>query len=353
MTTVTPQLMLPLVASVAPPPRRQTAISIVLSGVLVGILIARLLSAVMTQYTGWRNIYWLALGLQYLLVVLLWLFMPDYPSVNPEGLSYPRILWSIVTITAQEPLLVQSNIIAFFISAIFTSFWTVLTFLLAAAPYNYSTLVIGLFALIGIASLCTGPPYSRYVMGRFHPMFSVLLGEFIALAGVLIGTFTGSFSVAGPVILAFAIDVGMQFTQVANRAAIYSLRPLARNRVNTSYTVFVFCGQLMGTAVGNRLYAEGGWVLAGEANIAFVGVTIVVALLRGPWETGWVGWTGGWSLAPKKADVPPPATTTTPGAGASDLEKGLGSTAPSTIPEEQSTVDADKREWLTSREGSS
>ena len=321
MTSVIPMLLLPLVAGVAPPNRQQTAISIVLSGVLVGYLIARILSAVMTQYTGWRNAYWFALGIQYLLTVLLWLFMPDYPSLNPEGLSYPRILWSIVTITVQEPFLVQLNIVGFCIASILTSFWTVVTFLLASPPYDYSTVVIGLFALIGITSLCAGPPYSRYIMARFHPIFSVLLGEFIVLAGVLIGTFTSTFSVVGPVVLAFAIDFGMQLTQTASRAAIYRLRPLARNRINTSYTIFVFCGQMAGTAVGNKLYAQSGWVLAGIANIAFVGLAIVVTLFRGPWETGWLGWAGGWSLAAEKIDR---LSDTGAEIGSGELSEGAG-----------------------------
>ena len=41
VTTVTPQLMLPLVGDLAPPHRRATALSIVVSGLLLGILIAR------------------------------------------------------------------------------------------------------------------------------------------------------------------------------------------------------------------------------------------------------------------------------------------------------------------------
>ena len=57
--------MLPLVGGLAPAHRRATALSVVVSGVFLGILIARVLSGVVTEYTSWRNVYWLALGLQY------------------------------------------------------------------------------------------------------------------------------------------------------------------------------------------------------------------------------------------------------------------------------------------------
>jgi len=60
--------------------------------------------------------------------------------------------------------------------------------------------------------------------------------------------------------------------------------------------VFAFAGQLTGTAAGNRLYAEGGWVWSSSLSIAVIGTGIIVGLARGPRETGWIGWEGGWSI---------------------------------------------------------
>jgi hypothetical protein len=109
-------------------------------------------------------------------------------------------------------------------------------------------------------------------------------------------------------------------TQISNRAAIYTIDPKATNRVNTAYMVAAFCGQLTGTAVGNRLYAQGGWLYSGGASsesslpptlllpfltlacaVAFVGLSLVAAVARGPNETGWLGWTGGWQV--KKSNL--------------------------------------------------
>ena len=295
VTTVTPQLMLPLVGDLAPPHRRATSLSIVVSGLLLGMLIARVLSGVLTQYTSWRTIYWVAFSLQYLILILLWLFMPDYPPTN-KGLNYFSMLWSIITIFFSNPILVQACLIGFFTSCTFTSYWTTLTFLLADPPYNLPPLYIGLFALIGIASMCFGPPYSRLVIDKFVPLFSTIIGELICLTGIAIGTYTGTFTIAGPVIEAVALDIGLQTSQIANRSAIYGIRADARNRVNTAYMVSVFCGQLMGTAVGNHLFAEGGWVKSGSASVGFVAAALVICVLKGPWEKGWIGWRGGWGI---------------------------------------------------------
>ena len=176
--------MLPLVGDLAPPHRRATALSIVVSGLLLGILIARVLSGVVTNFVSWRVIYWIAFGLQYLILILLWLFLPDYPSTNPGGLNYFAMLWSIIQIIWREPLLVQACLIGFCTSSTFTSYWTTLTFLLSGPIYNYSPLTIGLFALIGIFAMCFGPPFARLVIDRLpSTLYSVIIGEMFCLIG--------------------------------------------------------------------------------------------------------------------------------------------------------------------------
>ena len=300
--------MLPLVGDLAPPHRRSTALSIVVSGMLLGMLIARFLSGVVAQFIGWRWIYWISFLLQYIILILLYLFMPDYPSTNPGNITvkrYLHLLWDIVKLTWKYPVLAQACLIGMFTSCTFTSYWTTLTFLLAGPPYHYSSLWIGMFALIGIVAMTWGPIYARTVMEKKQPLFSVILGEMVCLVGCIVGTYTGKITVAGPVVQAACIDVGLQTSQIANRTAIYGTAPLARNRVNTAYMVSVFVGQLMGTAVGNKLYARGGWIASGSSSVAFVSFALLMCIVRGPHEKGWVGWHGGWSMKkelPKKQD---------------------------------------------------
>lgn len=298
-TTVTPQLMLPLVGDLAPKERRSTALSIVVSGLLLGMLVARLLSGVVAKFISWRYIFWISFALQYLILILLWFFMPDYPSTNANAnivKDYPGLIWDIVRLLFKHPVLAQACLVGGLTSATFTGYWTTLTFLLSGAPYHYSSLVIGLFALIGIAAMSWGPVFARTVMDKRQPLFSVIFGECTCLVGVVIGVFVGKTHVAGLIIEAACIDIGLQTSQIANRTAIYGVEPLKRNRVNTSYMVSVFCGQLMGTGVGNQLYAQGGWLYSGGACIGFIGGALLCCLARGPHETGWIGWRGGYSM---------------------------------------------------------
>ena len=277
LTTVTPQLLLPLVGDLAPPHRRASCLAVVVSGLSLGILVARLLSGALAAYTHWRNVYWFGFGVQWVVVGGLYVWMPDYPRKNPGGgggagagggvvWRYLGVLVGVGRLAVTEPLLVQAGVVAFLLSAVFTSYWTTLSFLLASPPYGYESVVIGLFGLIGVVVILAAPVYSRLVIDRVVPLASALMGLGVELVGVVIGTFTGSYHVAGPVVQAVAIDLGSQFTQIANRAAIYGIQPQAQNRINTAYMVAAFSGQLTGTAVGNRLYAQGGWVYSGSCS---------------------------------------------------------------------------------------
>ena len=64
-----------------------------------------------------------------------------------------------------------------------------------------------------------------------------------------------------------------------------------------------FAGQLMGSSDGNHLYAVAGWELSGEANIGFLAAALVVTMIKGPWETHWVGWRGGFGIRQKRLDA--------------------------------------------------
>ena len=297
-TTVTPQLMLPLVGDLAPPNRRAAALSIVVSGFMLGILLARLLSGILTNYTSWRNVYWMSVGLQYTIFGSLWWFMPDYPATN-KRMNYFKMLWSMIVMLFKHPVLMQASLISFFTSATFTNFWTVLTFLLAGPPYHYNSVTIGLFALIGIASMCVTPFYARLVIDRFVPWFSVLLGMTWCMLGICLGAYIGSFSVAGPILQAWFLDMGMQTAQIANRSSIYAVEPKGRNRVNTVFMVFTFFGQLTGTSVGAHLYARAGWIGSQSYSVGSIAVAVLITFARGPWEEWWVGWHGGLSILKK------------------------------------------------------
>jgi predicted MFS family arabinose efflux permease len=138
IVTVTPQILVPLVADLAPEKKRASAISVVLSGLTFGILLARVLAGIIAEFTSWRVVYFFAVGVQTLVLVGSYLMLPDYPSKNKD-LTYWNILWTMAKFSVTEPVLIQACLISLGLSACFSNFWVTLTFLLGGPPYHYST----------------------------------------------------------------------------------------------------------------------------------------------------------------------------------------------------------------------
>ncbi|KAG1728021.1 major facilitator superfamily domain-containing protein, partial [Suillus occidentalis] len=186
VVTVTPQILMPLAADLAPPERRASALSVVLSGLMLGVLIARVLAGVIGNFTTWRVVYYMSIGVQSLVLIGAYLMLPDYPSKNRD-LTYFQILFSMAKYAVTEPLVIQVAIINIASSACFTSFWVTLTFLLGGQPYYYSTLIIGLFGLVGMLGVLIGP-FAGRLIDRLVPWYATLIATGLLLVSQAVQT---------------------------------------------------------------------------------------------------------------------------------------------------------------------
>ncbi|THH27010.1 hypothetical protein EUX98_g7177 [Antrodiella citrinella] len=281
IVTVVPQIMMPFAADLAPPARRASAISIVLSGLLFGILLARVLSGIISEYASWRVVYYLAIGLQFTILFTMWIVLPDYPRRN-DGLTYWGILYSMAKYAVTEPLLIQTVLVDMASMAMFSSFWVTLTFLLSGFPYNYNTLVIGLFGLVGMGGVAMAPLVGR-VADKLHPWFAATVSCFILILFQAIQTGAGGINIAAVIIVCFGIDVFRQMQQI-------------------------FLGQVMGSSVGTQVFLKHGWRAAALVSLAWCGFCLFVMLIRGP-NVGrytWFGYEGGYEVRKNRSTVADP-----------------------------------------------
>lgn len=166
VVTVVPQIVLPLAADLAPPERRASAISIVLSGLLFGILIARVLAGVIANFTTWRVVYYMAVGVQYFVLVGAYWIIPDYPAKN-QGLTYFNILTSMAKYAVTEPQVIQAAIVNIASSACFSSYWV----LFSMPFFNIIMLILFTQGDLNVSAWWTTLPlfhvrpitYSRYI----------------------------------------------------------------------------------------------------------------------------------------------------------------------------------------------
>ncbi|PNS16907.1 Quinidine resistance protein 1 [Sphaceloma murrayae] len=314
LTALATQILLPLVGDICPPEKRAFCLSIAASGITMGIIMGRVVAGIMATHFPWRSVYWFGLGTQLLSIVLLYLFMPDYPVTN-TNLPYPRALLTVLTIPLKHPAVAQMCLVLMCIASTHANFWMNLTFLLSGSPYHFSTFLIGLFGLFSLVGVLFNPAATSLASGRAHSLVCVVVGVLMACAGIAAGTFLGTRSIAGPVLQAIVHDTGFTFLQVTTRDVAYGVDAKARNRINTALTICIFAGNLTGTALGGAVYPRQGWMVNGTVLLVLALCGLVFGLLRGPWERRWVGWRGGWGWERKGASS---------GTKLSRLEKGKG-----------------------------
>ena len=151
-------LILPFAAKLAPVERRGHVVGIVFSGLLLGILLARVVSGLVGDLLGWRAMYWIAAVVMFTLAVTLRYALPyDRPE---QGLRYGELARSIVHLAMTQPVLRESAFIGAMLFGAFSSFWATLVFFLATPPYHYGARVAGIasesWARVGVLFLTVG-----------------------------------------------------------------------------------------------------------------------------------------------------------------------------------------------------
>ncbi|KAH7927665.1 MFS general substrate transporter [Leucogyrophana mollusca] len=359
MTSVAPQILMPLAADLAPPERRASAISVVLSGFLLGILIARVLAGVVANFTSWRIVYFMSIGVQGLVLIGAYLILPDYPSRNGQ-LSYFSLFRSMFKFIVTEPLVVQILLINIAASACYTNFWVTLTFLLGGPPYYYSTVVIGLMGLVGMLGVLVVPFMGRLI-DRLVPWYATLITTVLLLVFQAVQTVGGGVNIAAVVIACFGLDVCRQTQQVSLSTRMFSPQHLrdspfspkcpadhvgslkSRNRCFHRSFIFtqVFLGQVTGTSVGTKVFVEHGWRSDSVLAMAWFAWQLGILLLRGPHcpRNRWFGYEGG--LRFRKGGGPKSAEDV-----GGDSEKGLATTTIS-VTNSTPAFDEEKKEEHT------
>ncbi len=255
LLSVAAQVILPLAASLDSKKRGHN-VGIIFTGILVGILAARVFSGLIAEWFNWRYVYGISSGLVMIGSLLLYFTLPDKQQAMFEG-NYLRLLGSSLQQLKRFSLLRRTALLGGLAFGIFCSFWTTLTFHLSGEPFNYGSDVIGLFGLLAIGGALLAP-----LFGKLADKGSPARAQVFSIALVLVGIVLVQIYPLSTVAFAVAVlllDVGVQATQVTNVATIYTLDATAHSRINTAYMTSYFIGGAMGTFVGIQCWQAGGW----------------------------------------------------------------------------------------------
>lgn len=275
LTATVAQDIVPASAALAPERSRGKTVGTVMTGLLVGILLSRVVSGVVAEYFGWRTMYMIAALAVLFISLALWRVLPRFTPGT--SVSYPRLLLSLVHLWRQHQTLRRAALAQGLLSVGFSAFWSTLAIMLSER-FHFDSAVAGAFGLAGAAGALAAP-LAGSVADRIGPARVTQVGAALVTVSFalmfLLPLLPIPAQLALIIISTVGFDLGVQATLVAHQTLVYGLAPEARSRLNALLFTVVFIGMASGAALGSLALAQWGWngvvalsTLAGAASLA-------------------------------------------------------------------------------------
>ncbi|EKO3981537.1 MFS transporter [Vibrio fluvialis] len=275
LTSVAAQLLLPLASELSEPETRGRTIGTIAAGALIGILLSRTVSGVVADVWNWRAIYFIVGGVALVLAIVLSFMIP---RLQPKAsVPYFKLLGSVFTSAARYKAVLPTLLITGSIFAVFSMFWTALTFLLSTEPFNYSTSQIGLMGIAGLAGAIAGRRAgAMHDRGWSVPATGLAI---VLLAISLIGAWMFQTSIIGLVVFIVILDVAVMGNMILGQTRLLALSSTERSRLNTAVVVFNFAGGAVGSLLAGPLWALGGWSAIMIGSLCLTACSLLVWLV--------------------------------------------------------------------------
>lgn len=271
------QDIVPAAATLAPEAHRGRVVGTVMTGLLLGILLSRVVSGLVAEHFGWRTVFVAAAASIALLGAAMWRSLPRFTPTT--RLSYAALLGSLAELWKRHGALRRATLAQGLLAVGFSAFWSTLAVMLHGAPFHLGSSVAGAFGLAGAAGAAAAPLAGR-IADRRGPERVTRMGAGLSAVAFAAMALSPLLSVDGRLWLlgasAVTFDLGIQASMVAHQTLIYGLDPAARSRVNAVLVGGMFVGMAFGAALGSVLFARWGWLaVTALASSAAAGALLV------------------------------------------------------------------------------
>ncbi len=260
MASVT-HVVVPMAPDLVSHAKRGKAIGTVMTGLLLGILLARSFAGWLAGFSGWRTVFVVAAVLNLAFVPIMYRAMP---RMEPrDSLTYGQAMRSLWTLLVSEPLLREAAVLGALSFGAFNCFWTTLAYLLDS-HYGMGPGVAGTFGLVGAAGALIAP-FAGWLADKRGTRFVVtvagatLTGSFVWLWWTERWHVSMTWHMAALVAGVVMLDLGQQMMQVGNQTRIFGLGSQVRSRLNTIYMTIYFAGGAAGSALAGWAWWRWGW----------------------------------------------------------------------------------------------
>lgn len=181
-------VVLPIAPDLAAPHERGRAVGIVMTGLLMGVLLARTFAGWLSELTAhfttrvasWRVVLLVASLASAALLPAIRRMMPELPP--REHLTYRETIQSLWTLFRAEPLLRESCVMGALCFGTFSAFWNTLAFVLER--HGMGAGVTGSFGLVGAAGTLVAAHAGR-MADRRGPRYVITMALWLLAASFL------------------------------------------------------------------------------------------------------------------------------------------------------------------------
>jgi len=274
--SVAAQLLLPLAASLVPAQQSGRVVGFLLSGLMMGVLLARSLSGLASSLFAWNFIYLASGILLFCIAFILHRNIGVFPPTSTE--SYAYTLRSLVSIFLTNQRLRRRSYIGGLTFAGVSMTFTTMSLLLAPAPYHMSDFSIGLFGLVGIVGVFIANFTGKFIDRGYIHQISILcsLGLIICWLLFLLTPYQLAFYMMATLILYASLSA----IHVTNQSIVFKLSENLRSRFNAIYMTGYFAGGALGTTAGAYAWTHFGWTGTCTLGMIFALACLVICILE-------------------------------------------------------------------------
>jgi predicted MFS family arabinose efflux permease len=272
LCAVAVQMLVPIAAHMTPEANRGHVVGKVMSGLLLGIMLARPTSSMLASIFGWRAVFGISAGVMIALLIVLRSALPQRKPQSTH--SYGSLLGSMWALLKDTPALRLRAAYQAAMFGAFSLYWTAVPLVLSS-QYGLTQRGIALFALIGAAGAFAAPVAGRLAdRGLTRPATGLSLA--LAAASFLLARLGSHGSLIALLASGVLLDLGVQSNLVLGQRTIFALGAHVRSRLNGLYMAMFFAGGALGSSVASVTFARGGWEAVSWVGFAFPAVALVL-----------------------------------------------------------------------------
>lgn len=170
VTSVIPQLFIPIAAELSKDKEKSSNIGLVMSGLLLGILLSRFIGGIVGEMWGWRTMFGIASGMMIIVWIAVYAMLPELHP-NFKG-SYGELMKSVFHLAKTQPVLRLASFRGAMAFGSLCALFTTLVFHMEKPPFNAGSSVVGSFGLAGatgaLAAARVGKLQKIFEIGRAH-----------------------------------------------------------------------------------------------------------------------------------------------------------------------------------------